>query len=366
MEKIYAHALNLIPGLGPMRMRKLLAKFNNFSTIWQADRNLLFNSGLKKNICDLLCEYRMQINPKQEFDKINSDIKLLTIADKNYPVYLKQISSPPFILYIAGSLSALNNNALAVVGSRAMSIYGQKACTDLTTELTTSGLTIISGLAQGIDTIAHQTCLNKKGITVAVLGSGINNECIFPAYNRKLAREIIHNGGAIISEYPPHFKAERQFFPARNRIISGLSLGTLVIEAAQKSGALITAYKALEQNREVFAVPGDIYYSRSVGCNSLLKRGAKLVQSVQDILDELPENVRLNLKLTKDNSIKSQLTESEQEIIKLLTDEPLVIDKIIQSCRLNKSCALSAITTLELKGIIKNINNLYILWQKNW
>ena len=256
-------------------------------------------------------------------------------------------------------------NALEQVESyaiRKMSEYGQRVCEQLSEQLTQLGFTIISGLAEGVDTIAHQACLDNNGNTVAVLGSGINDNCIFPANNKKLVEDIIINNGAVISEYPPHIKAQRNFFPARNRIVSGLSLGTIVIEAPKKSGALITAYKALEQNREVFAVPGSIYSSRSCGCNNIIKKGAKLVATCQDILDELFLDINTKPINSKTNF---QLTFNEQKILKYIDQSGQTVDKIIKSCRLNRSIVLATITMLELKGIIKKINNHhYILCQK--
>jgi DNA processing protein len=270
------------------------------------------------------------------------------------------------VLYARGNIAILNDSGIAIVGSRNMTEYGQRVCEDITQQLSSLGLTIISGLAEGIDTVAHQSCLNNHGRTIAVLGSGINDNCIFPAHNRKLAENIISSGGVILSEYPPNMKAQRQFFPARNRIISGLSLGTIIIEAREKSGALITAYQALEQNREVFAVPGSIYSSRSSGCHKLIQKGAKLIQNVQDIIEELPTKTIINnVRTCHGMSLPHDLSPNEQQILQLFSSEPMHIDKIIKSCRLSKSCLLASLTSLELKGIIqKNNNNHYILCQK--
>lgn len=365
-EHIFAHAFNLIPAIGPIRMQKMLKFFGSFEKSWQADNFSLAQAGLESFIINKLLISRKQINPEKEWQGINKNIRIITIQDKNYPASLKETHSAPFILYIRGNVDILNKNSLAIVGTRKMTSYGQRVCEELASQLTQLGLLIISGLADGIDTIAHKTCLQDQGMTIAVLGSGINDDCIFPAQNRQLANEIIKNNGAIISEYPPNMKAQRQFFPARNRIISGLSQGTIVIEAAEKSGALITAYKALEQNREVFAVPGSIYNSRSRGCHNLIKKGAKLIANIQDIIEELPEDLQINnVRAGLDPPRQINITPNEKQILQFLSEKPTHIDKIIKSARLSKSLVISAITMLELKGIIKNIeNNHYVIWQR--
>lgn len=366
MEKIYFHAFNLVPHIGPKRINKLLKYFGNLQSAWLADYADLYQSGLENFVINKFLAIRKDINPEQEWNNIFQDIKVVTVEDSEYPKQLKEIASPPSILYVRGNEQVLKDDSIAIVGTRRMSAYGQRVCEQLTKRLTQIDLTVISGLADGIDTQSHKTCLINNGKTIAVLGSGINNNCVFPANNRLLAERIAQSGGAIISEYPPHAKAQRQFFPARNRIISGLSLGTIVIEAANKSGALITAYFALEQNKEVFAVPGSIFSSRSDGCHTLIKKGAKLVANIQDILEELPEKYRFNQSTgMPDNSMVSDLNSDEKIILHNISSEPVHIDKIIKSCRLSKSCALSALTTLELKGLIKNIeSNHYIIWQK--
>ena len=365
-ESIFAHAFNLIPAIGPIRMQKLLKFFGSFEKSWQADNFSLAEAGLESFIINKFLTARKNIDIENEWNKINKNIQIITVQDKNYPAALKETHSAPFILYIRGSVAALNNISLAMVGTRKMTSYGQSVCEELTTQLVQRGITIVSGLADGIDTVAHGICLKNHGITVGVLGSGINNNCIFPAQNKPLAEKIINLGGAIISEYPPNMKAQRQFFPARNRIISGLSLGTIVIEAPEKSGALITAYKALEQNKEVFAVPGSIYSSRTEGCHNLIKKGAKLVTNIQDILEELPGDLHINnVGVGLDPPLQNNFNPAEKQILEIISASPTHIDKIIKSCRLSKSQVLSAITILEIKGIIKNIeNNQYIIWQK--
>lgn len=361
-DTVYWHAFNLVNNFGPIRIKRLLNYFSNLENAWSAKIIDLQQAGMENFVINNFVAKRKEIDLEKEWAQISPDIKIITILDAEYPKMLKQIPSAPFIIYLKGNKTALLQPAIAIVGSRNMTEYGTKVCQDLTQQLSSLGLVVVSGLAEGIDTVAHQTCLANNGKTIAVLGSGINEHCIFPAYNKKLAAKIISSQGAIISEYAPNLKAQRQFFPARNRIISGLSLGTVIIEAREKSGALITAYQALEQNREVFSVPGSIYSSRSSGCHKLIQKGAKLVQNVQDIIDELPIKTAMPSKTQIYNGVFSA---DEQQILRLFAAEPLHIDKIIKSCRLSKSCLLANLTSLELKGIIlKNNNNYYLLCQK--
>ncbi len=215
-----------------------------------------------------------------------NEIKTVKIEDKNYPQLLKEIDDPPKVLYFKGELKP-EEICFAVVGTRMFSIYGKKIALEISKELSETGLTIVSGLAPGIDTFVHRSVVENKKRTIAVLGTGVDEESIYPRENLKLARMILENKGALISEYSPGTRGSKVTFPQRNRIISGLSLGTLVIEAKEKSGALITARYALEQNREVFAVPGQIDSLNSKGPHYLIKNGAKLVEKVDDILSEI-------------------------------------------------------------------------------
>ncbi|MFA5878340.1 MAG: DNA-processing protein DprA [Candidatus Staskawiczbacteria bacterium] len=214
------------------------------------------------------------------------EIKILKIEDEHYPALLKRISNPPKVLYYRGEMKR-DEFCLSVVGARNYSNYGKQVATEIVGRLTSAGLTIVSGLALGIDTFAHQVCVNKKKRTIAVLGTGLDEKSIYPGLNIGLTREIIKYGGCLISELPPGNRGSRLSLPARNRIISGLSHGVLVIEAKNKSGSLITAKHALNQDRALFAVPGHIYSANSAGTNKLIKRGAKLVDNFNDILEEL-------------------------------------------------------------------------------
>jgi len=286
-QKKYYNAFNLIEGFGPVSFKKLLTYFNSFEIAWQSQINEFIQVGLSTSLIEHIKKQRPKINPDWEMERLAKEkIDLITIQDKNYPKLLKEIYSPPALLYVKGTLKLEDKFALGIVGTRKLSAYGRQITPLITADLAQSGLTIVSGLAKGIDTLAHQAALQAKGRTIAVLGSGINKANIYPFVNQQLAEEISQNG-AVISEFSIDTEPLPQHFPQRNRIISGLSLGTLVIEAPEKSGALITAKDALEQNRSVFAIPGPIYSPNSLGPNNLIKMGAKLVSQANDILQEL-------------------------------------------------------------------------------
>lgn len=284
------------------------------------------------------------------------EIKRITIQDKNYPKLLKEIKGAPEVLYCKGEILS-EEKCFAVVGARRCSDYGKQIALEIAGDLAEARLTIVSGLAPGIDTIAHQATLERKGKTIAVLGTGIDEESIYPQSNLKLAEKILESGGALVSEYPPGTRGTQFTFPQRNRIISGLSLGVLVVEAKQKSGALITADWARKQRRLVFAIPGSIYFSNSKGCNNLIKNGAKLAESADDILKEL------NLQKS-DFCIKKTSGETSEEnlILNALKEGALDVDEIIKRTGLSAQRAASLLTILEIKGKIRNLGrNTYAI-----
>ncbi|MFH1393107.1 MAG: DNA-processing protein DprA [Patescibacteria group bacterium] len=285
-------------------------------------------------------------------DEIKEKIAVIKKSSPNYPEILKEISGAPKQLYVRGELPDNHEMNFAIVGTRAASEYGKTLASKIAKELAELGFNIVSGLALGIDTMAHSGALEGKGRTIAVLGSAIDDASIYPSANFKLVRQIISSGGAVISEYAPGTKSEIWFFPERNRIISGLSRGVLVVEAPEKSGALITARMALEQNRDVFAIPGSIFSKNSVGTNTLIKSGAKVVTSVDDILEEL--NLT-ELKTKKKSNDKEGLSDEEKTILDIIEKEPINIDKICETSKMSASQVLSAVSVLEIKGIIKNI-----------
>ena len=290
-------------------------------------------------------------------------IKIIKKSSKDYPKILKEISNAPRQLYVRGELPKNHEMNFAIVGTRAASEYGKTLAFKIAKELSELGFNIVSGLALGIDTQAHlgalaarQTCL-PAGRTIAVLGSGIDDASIFPKENLALVKKIVDSGGAVISEYEPKAKSEIWYFPERNRIVSGLSCGALVVEAPEKSGALITARLALEQNREVFAIPGSVFSKNSIGANNLIKSGAKMVTSVDDILEEL--NLT-GLKSKREENEKENMSPKEKIIFSIIEKEPVHIDKICEIAKMPASQALSIVSILEIRGIIKNIGGKFV------
>jgi len=278
----------------------------------------------------------------------NQKIEKITIQDKEYPKLLKEIYDPPQELFFLGEIKAEENLPLAIVGTRKVSNYGKQVTTELSRGLARAGFTIISGLALGVDGLAHQSALDVGARTVAVLGCGLDN--IYPPVHKKLAEQIVKSGGAIISEYPPGTMPLKHHFPARNRIISGLSLGTLVVEAPETSGALITAKCALEQNREVLAVPGNIFNQNSFGTNQLIKLGAKAITKIEDVFEVF------NLEPLKKQRKKIEPANEEEKIIlDILSKEPNNIDEIVKKSNLDAATVNSTLIMMEISGKIKNL-----------
>ncbi|MEX2090882.1 MAG: DNA-processing protein DprA [Candidatus Paceibacterota bacterium] len=274
---------------------------------------------------------------------------------EHWPKLLSQISDPPKQLYCRGNLNLLNKECFAVVGTRKLTNYGKDAAQHIVRGLANSGFVIVSGLALGIDAVAHQTTLDCGGATIAVLGGGVSDNSIGPITNLPLAKNILKNGGLLISEYSDKETIFATNFAARDRIISGLTKGVLVIEAPEKSGALITARCALDQNRDVFAIPGNIFSSNSVGPNTLVKKGAKLVTSVQDILDEYGSNLNL---FQEENSSLSTKDPAQNVILDILNEHDILsMDEMIRKSNLEASAVAVSLSMLEIRGIIKNLGN---------
>jgi DNA processing protein len=283
------------------------------------------------------------------------EIKTISIEDKDYPKLLKKIKDAPKVLYYLGEIKD-KESCFAIVGTRRYSPYGKQVATEIAGDLAEAGLIIVSGFAPGIDTFAHTACIERKKRTIAVLGTGLDEKSIFPRSNLKLVNKILESGGCLISEYPPGTPGSKITFPQRNRIISGLSLGVLVVEAKQKSGALITANFAFSQKRKVFAVPGPIYSSNSKGCHYLIKKGAKLVENANDILQEL------NLLCLTPGIKQSGENEEENLILEALKEGALYIDEIIKRTKLPAAAVASTLAILEIKGKVKNLGgNVYAL-----
>jgi len=353
-ELKYYVGFSLIPQIGAKRGQKLINFFDVLKNAWKASRADLIKAGIEKNIVNEIIEARKEIDLDEEMEKINKQgIKLLTIKDDDYPKLLKEIYNPPFLLYVRGEEEVLNRVSLAVIGARKSTDYGRQITGELCSILVQNNIVIVSGLANGIDSFAHETALSAiNGKTIAVMGCGIDDKTIYPANNRNLAKKIIDKGGAIISEYPIMIPPLKQHFPARNRIISGLCLGVLVVEATETSGSLITAAHALEQGREVFAVPGSIYNKNTVGPHKLIKMGAKLIENAEDILEEL------NLKnINQQIEAKEIIPENENEkkILECLELNSLHIDELVEISGINITELNPILMTMEMKGMVKNI-----------
>jgi DNA processing protein len=355
----YLHALNKIQGVGPQKMKMLLGFFPTAQDAWSANQSDLITSRIGEKLSERIILERNGINPDEEWEILERrNIKMLTMGDANYPELLKEIPNPPYIIYTKGELDLNTAPLISIVGSRKFTAYGQQAAVSFSRDLAKAGMIVVSGMALGIDTFAHQGALDAGGKTIAVLGNSLDDESIYPRNNFNLSREIA-NSGILISEYPPITIAGKLTFPARNRIIAGLSRGTLVVEAGESSGALLTARMALDSNREVFAIPGSIFSSQSIGTNNLIKSGAKTVTGVSDILEELnfgQENI------LRQATLKIPDNPFEESILKVLSADPLHIDNISKLSKLNMATASSTLSMMEIKGWVKNIGGQnYIL-----
>ncbi len=354
-ELKYWVALNRFSKAGPIRFKKIYTSFPDLETFWKhATLQDILEAGWEENIAMEFFSRKNEINPENELAIMEKhQVKAITILDSHYPVLLKEIYGAPPIFYYRGSIENLSTYTLAIVGTRKLSPYGQQVTENLVRELAGSGLTIVSGLALGIDTIAHLSAIKHNLETVAVLGSGLDERNIYPSSNRQLAREIMAQNGLLISEYPVGTMPLRYNFPLRNRIISGLSKATLIIEAGESSGALLTANYALEQNREVMAIPGHITSPTSIGTNNLIKQGAKSITKVEDIL----ETFQLPL-LTPAPKVPANLSPTENTILQHLTNEPIHIDLLSKQTNLSIQILNSNLSLLEIKGLARNIGNM--------
>ena len=345
----YNVGFSLIPGIGRVRLAQLEAHFGSLELAWGAPREELRRAGLENAAVNAIHKHREHVDLDRELDNMAQiGVRAMTWRDAAYPERLKEIYDYPPILYIKGELVPADEWCLAVVGTRRPALYGRQVTEELVTDLVASGITIVSGLAKGLDTVAHQ-CALKGGRTVAVLAGGLDRT--YPIENTSLAR-LIAQQGALISEYPPGMRPRPDFFPRRNRILSGLSLGVLVVEADDGSGSLITARHALEQNREVFAVPGSILAANSRGTNRLIQEGAKLVSSAIDILEEL------NLTQVPQQMEMAALipaSEVEARVLAQLGPEPCHADEITRGSGLAAAEVSSTLVMLELKGLVSQV-----------
>ena len=348
-------ALAAVPGIGPVRFKLLLSHFKTAGSVWKAPEGIL-QKALTPSVFKQLIEFRKSFDIERYLERTRKlNIRVITIEDESYPKLLKEISDPPPVLYVKGELpsgleSELKPRTIAVVGTRKMTSYGREVTEILVRDLVAAGFIIVSGLARGVDSYSHRVTIGNGGQTVAVLGGGV--DVIYPPENAALALEIADGRGAVISEFPVGMQSIPGNFPARNRIISGLSLGVLVTEAGEDSGSLITAGCAGEQGREVFAVPGPIYSSYSKGPAELIKQGAKLVMNVGDILEELNISEQ-RTENGKQQEIKGD-SEEEQKVIDLLKDGPVHVDEIARESKLPAAKVGSLLSLMEIKGEIKS------------
>ncbi|MFA6612256.1 MAG: DNA-processing protein DprA [Dehalococcoidales bacterium] len=349
-EKKYWLGFCRIPGIGRVKLGHMERYFGSMENAWKASSFQLNQSGLDSNTADAIINCRRAVNPDAEAYKLEKNgIQALIYHDEDYPARLREIPDYPPVLFLKGALLASDGMGFAVVGSRVPTTYGKQVTRELAGGIAQTGLTVISGLARGVDTIAHQAALEAGGRTIAVCATGL--DIIYPASNHVLAEKISRQG-AIVSEYPPGTRPRPEYFPRRNRIMSGLSLGVVVTEARHESGALITARLALDYNRDVFAVPGSIYSPNSLGTNALIGEGAKLVGSVNDILEEI--NLFPAIPLKKAVSIKPE-SRTEKLLVDALATEPLHIDEIVRNTGLPASEVSSTLAMMELKGWVKQV-----------
>ncbi|MDF1740824.1 MAG: DNA-processing protein DprA [Verrucomicrobiales bacterium] len=364
-------ALNLLPGIGPIRVRRLLERFRAPERILMAAPGELTQTpGIGPEMASQIARWEEVIDlPEEKRRMEDHGISALTLDDDDYPAALREIHDPPFLLFIKGTILPRDSAALGVVGSRRMTHYGREQARKMSFQLAAAGFTIVSGLARGIDTAAHEAALAAEGRTIAVLGSGIGN--VYPAENQALADRISENG-AVISEFPVLYVPDKQSFPLRNRIVSGLSQGLLVVEAPVRSGSLITANQALEQGRSVFAVPGPVDRPNSEGCHRLIQQGATLVCSAEDIITELdsgmsslnltfdePETAQKRESTPKSNAPTPDVSELEQKILEELALGESTIDHLAETTGFPVGAVSAALLQLEMKCLIKQLPGKY-------
>ena len=352
-EKQFWVGLTLVRGIGAVRLQALIDHFGDAKSAWQGAPDELRAAGLNPKIIERLLEIRKSVDLEKLWDKITSQgIKILTWDDELYPPRLKEIEQPPPVLYARGEILPEDHFAVAIVGTRKVTSYGRQVTEELSAFLAANGVTVVSGLARGVDAVAHSAAIKAGGRTVAVLGSGVDR--IYPPENRAIAEQIISRG-ALVSDYPVGTAPESTNFPPRNRIISGLSLAVVVIEAGETSGALITAEFAAEQGREVFAVPGSILAPQSKGTNKLIQNGALPLLTPQDLLQAL--------NLTRVGAQKAArkilpADEVEAQLLNALGDEPLHVDEIRNQTGLPVEKVSAALVMMELKGMVRQVGGM--------
>jgi DNA processing protein len=356
-------ALSFVTGVGSRTAAVLIDRFGSPSSVFEATGRTLESEGLKRETIDAIKSTEGREKAAHEIEEVaRLGGEALTLTDERYPALLRETYDPPIVIYCLGNLvEALSQPAIAVVGSRRCSTYGRNVSEKLSRELAERGVTIVSGLARGIDSAAHRGALDGRGLTVGVMGTGL--DAVYPKENRKLAERIVEKG-ALITEFPLATPPVSQNFPFRNRVISGLSLGVMVVEGAERSGSLITARLAYEQGRDVFAVPGNITSAKSFGPNYLIKDGAKLVQTWRDVIEELPADMKATILSAERGESRIRqividevaLSESERRVLKMLsTDDSVHIDHLISKSGLSLGELMGALLQLEMTDRIRQL-----------
>jgi len=350
-ELKYWTAFHRIPGIGRVRYQALLGRFGSLAEAWSAGPTDLRSAGLDDRVVRAIATERPNIDPDSELERLEKHgTRALTWNDDAYPALLKEIDDAPPVLYVRGDISSIDEWVVSVVGTRRPTPYGRQVAEEISYQLASHHISVVSGLARGVDAIAHRAAIQAGGKTVAVLACGL--DIIYPPEHARLAREIMEHG-ALISDYPLGTQPRGDYFPRRNRIMSGVSLGVLVVEGDVKSGALITARLALDQNRDVFAIPGSIFSPQSRGTNAIIQKGeAKLVQTVEDVLEEL------NLTMVPHQIEMQELmpaTDTECDLLRHISKEPVHIDEVCRRSGLPVSTVSSVLAMMELKGLIKQM-----------
>ena len=352
-HQLYWIGFNLVKGIGTVRFRALLDFFGDAEAAWKATPQELRGSGLNEKLIENFINLRSNVSLDLVWERISRQgISVLTWEDEGYPERLREIPQSPPVLYVKGALVPEDDWSIAVVGTRRITAYGRQVTEKIAVRMAQAGVTVVSGLARGIDGVAHKATLDAGGRTIAVLGSGLDQ--IYPPEHRKLALKIIERG-ALVSDYPPGTKPEASNFPPRNRIISGISLGTVIVEAGKRSGALITADFAVEQGKDVFAVPGNIFSSQSQGTNRLIQDGARVLINPREILEAL-DLTRINE--LNEARIILPTDPTEAELFKVLSHEPMHVDEIQNLTELTIETVTATLAMMELKGMVRQIGGM--------
>jgi DNA processing protein len=352
-DKRYWIGFNLIKGIGAVRMQALIRHFNDLEAAWKAAPIELARVGLGRKLIERILQVRAQVDLEKLWTRIEAQgIHILTWEDEAYPQRLREIEQPPPVLYLRGDYLPDDLFAVAIVGTRRITAYGRQITEDLAAYLAANRITVVSGLARGVDAVAHQTALKAGGRTIGVLGSGVDR--IYPPEHRALAEKMMEQG-AILSDYPPGTPPDASNFPPRNRIVSGLSLAVVVIEAGETSGALITAEFAAEQGREVFAVPGSILAPQSKGTNKLIQNGALSLLKVEDLMQAL-DLTRMGEHKAARKILPSD--ETEARLLNVLGQQPLHVDEIRNQTELPIEKVSAALALMELKGMVRQVGGM--------